>query len=525
MDWKGLFKEWKVWMLIIFVCGAIAGIGPHYEQNGNGDISIAINLNKGIDLGGGAEVVARPKNRSVSIDKVEDAVSTLEDRFSTSAGLQSVKVNQEGKSILVQKPGVTVSQLKDLINSTGNFEARIPIEIGKNEELKLGVEKYSLEIRNKSIEIRGKKYGLNSSLELSPGPGKNKISLKILDIEENKTTLSALVFNGDGVVEEEVPCKFCDINEFPIIITSEATGNLEAITQALEEGHPRCSGKPQYGDDWLSSKLKLYVDGKNKSELCLPDTFKKGDISTEIRISVGGGSRKEIREEKDRIKAILNSGALPIELVIERSAEVTASEGQEVTQSAFIALFLGVAAVSVVIFTRYKDPKIALPILITGLSEILVLLSLYSSGNVLYSSIAIAIPTLVGILLCFRKNPISLIFLGGGSLFIFILSIVPATLDLVAVAGIVAAIGTGVDDQVIITDEGASKKIKSLRARIKRAFFIIFTSAASTIGAMLPLLRIGFGYLRGFATATIVGVLVGITVTRPAYAKVLEYIE
>jgi len=110
---------------------------------------------------------------------------------------------------------------------------------------------------------------------------------------------------------------------------------------------------------------------------------------------------------------------------------------------------------------------------------------------------------------------------------------------------------------------------------MKRAFFVIFTSAASTIGAMVPIvspelstLAVGaaglglIGYtiqgrgrnphylaiggfavavsaiawtlspsafalqaVQGFAVTTILGIMVGITITRPAYAKILEHLK
>jgi len=65
--------------------------------------------------------------------------------------------------------------------------------------------------------------------------------------------------------------------------------------------------------------------------------------------------------------------------------------------------------------------------------------------------------------------------------------------------------------------------------RIKGAFFIVFAAAATLIAAMLPLAYIGFtrgttgiGFMSGFAVTTIIGVLVGIFITRPVYAKFIE---
>ena len=86
-----------------------------------------------------------------------------------------------------------------------------------------------------------------------------------------------------------------------------------------------------------------------------------------------------------------------------------------------------------------------------------------------------------------------------------IASIIHWTIDLAAMAGIIAAIGTGVDHQIVITDEslmekgGEKRKRKSIKKRVEQAFFIIFTSAFTTIGAMAPLAYLSLGMLRGFA--------------------------
>jgi len=113
-------------------------------------------------------------------------------------------------------------------------------------------------------------------------------------------------------------------------------------------------------------------------------------------------------------------------------------------------------------------------------------------------------------------------------------------IDLAAIAGIIAAIGTGVDDQIIITDEvlkgfsekkGKRRRLAGVRSQIKGAFFIIFAAAGTLIAAMLPLAYIGFsrgatgiGVLSGFAFTTVLGVLIGIFITRPVYAKFIEMI-
>jgi preprotein translocase subunit SecD len=99
-------------------------------------------------------------------------------------------------------------------------------------------------------------------------------------------------------------------------------------------------------------------------------------------------------------------------------------------------------------------------------------------------------------------------------------------LDLASIAGIIAAIGTGIDHLVIITDEvlyeGKLPPRKVYLSRITKAFGIIFAASATTIIAMSPLVIMGFGSLKGFAITTIVGVLIGILIARPVYGKVIH---
>ena len=59
---------------------------------------------------------------------------------------------------------------------------------------------------------------------------------------------------------------------------------------------------------------------------------------------------------------------------------------------------------------------------------------------------------------------------------------------------------------------------------MKSAFFIIMAAWMTTVAAMLPLFSIGLQILRGFALTTIIGVTIGVAVTRPAYASLIRNI-
>ena len=170
------------------------------------------------------------------------------------------------------------------------------------------------------------------------------------------------------------------------------------------------------------------------------------------------------------------------------SDSVSADLGSQFKTGALVAGFLALLVIAIIVFIRYRTPVLVIPIIITSIAELILILG--------------------------------------------VASVTHWNIDLAAIAGIIAAIGTGVDDQIIITDEvlkrgiQTKRTITALKFKINNAFFIIFASAATLIAAMLPLSYVGFsrgatgiGLLSGFAFTTVVGVLIGIFITRPVYAK------
>jgi len=83
-----------------------------------------------------------------------------------------------------------------------------------------------------------------------------------------------------------------------------------------------------------------------------------------------------------------------------------------------------------------------------------------------------------------------------------------------------------VDDLVIMADEilqeGDVATGRVFQSRFRKAFWVIGAAAATTIIAMSPLTILSVGDLFGFAVITIVGVLVGVLITRPAYGDILR---
>jgi preprotein translocase subunit SecD len=191
-------------------------------------------------------------------------------------------------------------------------------------------------------------------------------------------------------------------------------------------------------------------------------------------------------EEAQRVAINLRAGALPATLDIDggTTSFISPTQGENFRANSLIVGILSVLAVAGVVFLRYREPKVALPMIVTAFSEVVILLGFAA-------------------------------YLGY-------------PLDLAVIAGFIAVIGTGVDDLIIIADEVmAEGDVSSQRvfdSRFKRAFWVIGVAAATTILAMSPLAVLSLGDLRGFAIFTILGVLVGVLITRPAYGDILRYL-
>ncbi len=191
--------------------------------------------------------------------------------------------------------------------------------------------------------------------------------------------------------------------------------------------------------------------------------------------------------EAQQVAVDLRAGALPAPLDVGQGGSGTASfisptQGDDFKINSLIVGIISVFAVSGAVFVRYGEAEVALPMIVTALSEVYALL-------------------------------------GFAALLQF-------PLDLSVIGGFIAVIGTGVDDLIIIADEVMSEgEVNSRRvfqSRFRKAFWVIGVAAATTVIAMSPLAVLSLGDLQGFAIFTILGVLVGVLITRPAYGDILR---
>jgi len=82
-----------------------------------------------------------------------------------------------------------------------------------------------------------------------------------------------------------------------------------------------------------------------------------------------------------------------------------------------------------------------------------------------------------------------------------------------------------VDAQIIITDEMLSKKRETTSAKtlLNNAFYIVWADAIMLVIAMLPLFfSTSLVSVIGFSESTIIGALLGVMITRPAYSAIIS---
>ncbi len=274
-------------------------------------------------------------------------------------------------------------------------------------------------------------------------------------------------------------CRF----RFPISLTMEAAQRHANVTKNM----PLSSENPEY----LSQKLDLYVDDVLIDSLYVSKDL-KGRVTTDISIQGSGVGANQQDAYTDaeanmkKLQTVLITGSLPYKLEIVKLDTISPILGKEFTKAILEAGFFAILAVSVIIFIRYKKIKISLALLATSFSELIIIL---------------------GFAALIRWN-----------------------LDLPSIAGIIATIGTGVDSQIVILDESRFK-LTTLKERIKKALFIIFTAFATAFVSLVPLtgaLQVmgigaaGAGLLKGFAVTTLIGITAGVFITRPAFADMIK---
>jgi preprotein translocase subunit SecD len=238
--------------------------------------------------------------------------------------------------------------------------------------------------------------------------------------------------------------------------------------------------------NYLSEKLIRYVDDKEVESLLVSSDL-QGRVTTEISVQ-GSGTGKtqeaafnDAKANMNKLQTILITGSLPFKLSIVKLDTISPTLGSTFTYWIMIAGISAIFLVALVVFGKYHRIKASLAVLFTSFSEIVIILGVASFIN--------------------------------------------WNLDLPSIAGILATIGTGVDQQIVILDEAERSKHLSMKERLKRALFIVFSAFFASSVSLLPLFSAGAGFFKGFAITTLIGITAGVFITRPAFSDIIRLIE
>ncbi len=524
---KKIFFNWKIALLLIIILLSIMAIHPAPWRDGAAIRNVEKNSSAAEAGIASVNPKTPPMSREIIFEIDGKGIKNIDDYYSVMSGLEP------GRTIIVKTNGKNgIYRLVTRADETGKVDFGIDVYDAPTTNLKKGLDLQGgtrvllqperkltadeMDLLVSNLNQRLNLYGLSDIVISETGDlsgnqyvlieiaGSNKEEIKGLVASQGKfeaKILSDVIFTGgedikyvcrtadcsgidpsqgcseynDGT-QSGVMCRFM----FSITLSQEAaqrqakrTKDLVVITE----------GRNQY----LNESLDLYLDTEMVENLSIGSDL-KGKEATGIAIS-GSGIGKNAEEAKldalknmKKLQTVLITGQLPAKLTVVKTDNISPVLGKDFIANALLVALVSILVVSLILTIYYRKLKISIPITIVMISEVVILLG---------------VAALIG-----------------------------WNLDMAAIAGIIVAVGTGIDDQIVITDETLKGKSSELaydwKRRIKNAFFIIMAAYFTLVVAMLPLFFAGAGLVKGFALTTILGVSVGVFITRPAYAAIVE---
>jgi len=498
--------NWKIWLLIAVLIGSLLAIFPIRFSNGVEITSVSQN-STAFDQGLRPGMIITKINGN-SVNSIENYYEIINSKFPTKEITKLTITTKSDEYILllnnapeIEVKGIDKTRLKTGLDLSGGARALVVAEEKEltSKELddlisitseRLNV--YGLkDVQVKSVkDLSGRNYMLieiagstpEQLRELITRQGKFEAKIgneTVFTGGDQDITYVARMGRSSGIYgcdKGEIEGYVC-IFRFSISLSPYAAERHAGITSKL--------GIDANNSRYLDKKLDLYLDDRLTNSLYIGKSL-QGSATTQIMISGSGTgtTRKEAYEnathEMKQMQTVLITGSLPFKLAIEKIDTISPQLGKSFIGTIFIAGIAAIIAVGIMIFLRYRKIKLSLAILFASFAEVLIILG--------------------------------------------VSALIHRSLDLPAIAGIIAAIGTGVDDNVIILDESQMSKEISLKERVKRALYIILGTYVTTVFALMPLMWAGAGLLKGFAITTIIGISAGVFITRPAFSEIVKLI-
>ncbi|WP_254527966.1 preprotein translocase subunit SecD [Natrinema gelatinilyticum] len=529
-------SNWRVLLLVLFIGFAVVALfvpGGIVADDSLAEDSVengATNLEFGLSLDGGTRIRvpvtgmtaediapnAVGDNGEVDQERLEEIETTL---------YQELGVDQADASVDVQDDGTVTAEVFTENVTEAEFAAALQAANvdASEDDIRDGVTEQTREQMIKTIQTKINAAGLSGGTvyEASTVDDEHYIVVEVPNMgsDELRTLLSErgvvevvayypnesgnqtnqtnqtneTVLTGEDIANVDPPQQDERMSGYqvPVQVKDEAAPQFQQRMNDLGftgEGVGMCSLR---GGDSISFDhegeqycLLTVVDGEvvdaHSMGPNLASSMQSGSWADDPSFFMGA----QTQQDAQSLSVNLRAGSLRAPLDFEGSQvySIEPSHAEQFKQYSLLIGLLSVVTVSAVVYTRYTDTRVALPMIVTAMSEVVILLGFAA--------------------------------------------LIRMPLDLSHVAGFIAVVGTGVDDLVIIADEvmdeGDVSSARVFQSRFRKAFWVIGGAAATTIVALSPLAVLSLGDLRGFAIITILGVFIGVIITRPAYGDILR---
>jgi len=512
---KRLVKEWKIWLLLILIIYSLLAIHPFSPTNGvllegvkypapsqlkAGQVITLINDLSVTDLVSFNQALSTIEPGDVvRVSYQEEVIPYRYEVRQAPAFLATEKANETNIGLIVGKaPSSNLNFGLEIVGGT-------KVLLTPNRTLTVEESDNLIEVLKQRLNLFGlKEVPVNFVTDLS---GNQYVRIEFAGASEDDIKLllekegnfegrigNDTAFTGEEIVDVCISGVQCTMTiqpvyvssegsqvvmysfEFQVDLSAEAAERFANLTSNLSIGECTANGC------YLEDNLELFLDGDliQDGSLRLPESV-KGEVLTSARVTGMRGTMKEAQDEMRKLQAILQSRSLPVSLEIVSVETLSPSIGEDFANNISLVLLVAVIVVALIIGLRYRSLKVSIPIILIILVEVV-------------STLGMA-------------------------------AVIGVTLDLSAIAGILASVGTSLDDQIIITDEvlsGDDERSKSVKKRLKEAFFIVVTAFTAGFVSMVPLAFAGAGIIKGFAITTMIGLVIGVLITRPAYGRICE---
>jgi len=443
---------------------------------------------EGVGLAGDSTAVQRDVATALGVDPIDVRVRTGSDAVE----IFSENVSQSEFASALQTAGLDVSEsdIRNGVTSTTRDAAVDTLTQRVDQTGLSGADVFTSSAVTGDNFVVAEVPGISLSQlrEVITDPGRVQI---VAGFPDNGTlnTTEVLTTQDFAGIQPAQPSDEQGPARVPVTLTDSAAERYANIMRQggfTNEGVGNCFFDETQHDGPLEGQHCLYtvVDGEYVYGASMsPDlaqTINSGDFVNRPQFRMQTGTF----DQAQQLEVNLRSGELPTEIEVVSESSISPSLAQKFKPLALLTALVAWLAVCLVVYYWYRDVRVAVPMLLTAASEVFLLLGFAAA---------------VGL-----------------------------ALDLSHIAGLIAVIGTGLDDLIIVADEILQRKQdvetgRIFQNRFRKAFWIIGMAAATTIIAMSPLAVLSLGDLQGFAIITIVGVLIGIAITRPAYGDILRH--